>query len=349
MKESLLGILADPDCRAPLHLREVTESSADEIISGVIETESGVTYPISNGIPRFVTSEEVEHRQVSQSFGFKWLQRDSYGSSRFKHWYDDWLMKKYGFRCASDVQVFAQRHKRVLEVGCGTGMSSSLSLSVGEHGREWVGVDISSAIDIARERLGHVENASFVQADVLALPFKDEAFDLIIAEGVLHHTRSTQEALRCLMPMLMPGGEVMFYVYSKKAPVREYADDHVRRILAALPPEEAWASLRPLTRLAERLAALNASVDVPDDIPYLGIKAGKYDVQRLIYWHFLKLYWNDEFSFEENNHVNFDWYHPRFAHRQTEADVRRWCEECRLSVQWFDVQESGFTVRAVKS
>ena len=28
--------------------------------------------------------------------------------------------------------------------------------------------------------------------------------------------------------------------------------------------------------------------------------------------------------------MNFDWYHPRYAHRQTEEEVRRWCEEAGL-------------------
>jgi hypothetical protein len=60
------------------------------------------------------------------------------------------------------------------------------------------------------------------------------------------------------------------------------------------------------------------------------------------------MFWNESLSFEENNHVNFDWYHPRYAHRQTEEDVRRWCAEANLSITHFDVEESGFTVRAIK-
>ena len=37
--------------------------------------------------------------------------------------------------------------------------------------------------------------------------------------------------------------------------------------------------LRSLTRLGQALAELKAEVEVPKDIPYLGIKAGRYDVQ----------------------------------------------------------------------
>jgi hypothetical protein len=106
--------------------------------------------------------------------------------------------------------------------------------------------------------------------------------------------------------------------------------------------------LRPLTKLAKALSELKAEVEVPEDIPYLGIRAGRYDVQRLIYWHIMKLYWRDTFTLEENNHVNFDWYHPKYAYRHTEEEVRRWCDESRLSITRFDTQESGYTVRAIK-
>jgi hypothetical protein len=62
----------------------------------------------------------------------------------------------------------------------------------------------------------------------------------------------------------------------------------------------------------------------------------------------MKLFWNDAYRFEENHHINFDWYHPRYAHRQTEEEVRRWCAEANLRIIHFDAQESGYTVRAIR-
>ena len=85
---------------------------------------------------------------------------------------------------------------------------------------------------------------------------------------------------------------------------------------------------------------------MPEDVELLGIPKGVYDVQRLVYWHFAKLFWNPTMTFEENNHVNFDWYHPRYAHRHTEDEVRSWFEDCGLEITRFDAQEAGFTVRA---
>jgi SAM-dependent methyltransferase len=216
------------------------------------------------------------------------------------------------------------------------------------HGAQWLGVDISAAIDVAKERLSIYRNNHFVQADILRLPFLENSFDTVFSEGVLHHTPSTELALRSVISLLEPGGEALFYVYRKKGPIREFSDDYIRNVVSSRSPEEAWAMLRSLTDLGKALSNLHAEVDVSEDIPYLGIKAGRYDVQRFIYWNFIKLFWNEDYAFEENNCVNFDWYHPRYAHRQTEEEVRRWCAEAGLSITNFNTEESGFTVRAIK-
>jgi arsenite methyltransferase len=136
-------------------------------------------------------------------------------------------------------------------------------------------------------------------------------------------------------------------VYRRKSPVREFTDDYVRQAIAHLTDEEAWEAIRSLTRLGQALSELHATVVLEEDVPLLGIGAGEQDVQRLIYWHFAKLYWNEAWSFEENVHVNFDWYRPQYAHRQTAEEVQQWCEEAGLSIVWFHQQESGFTVRAI--
>ena len=97
------------------------------------------------------------------------------------------------------------------------------------------------------------------------------------------------------------------------------------------------------------LAELKVDVTVPSDVPLLGIKAGKIDIQRFIYWNVAKMFWNPDLTFEENHHINFDWYHPRYAHRQTEAEVRQWCGEAGLTVTYLKEEEAGLTVRANKN
>jgi arsenite methyltransferase len=347
----LLSLLADPVAKTPLELRDAVETGG-EISAGSLRSTGGESYRIERGIPRFVdTAADQNQDQTRASFGFKWRQRDAYESPKLHDWQRRWVVDRYGFESAEEMRAFFASHQRILDAGCGSGFTTSLWMEPGWRDgsdAEWVGVDISEAVDVAHDRLGDRGGVHFVQADVLNLPFAEGSFTTVFSEGVLHHTRSTEAALASLASVLVPGGEALFYVYRRKGPIREFADDHIRDLLAPLPPEEALAALRPLTRLGGELAGLGAKVTVGEDIPLLGIEAGTYDVQRLIYWHFLKLFWNDELTVDENNLVNFDWYHPRYAHRQTEEELRSWCEAVGLSIQRLDAQESGFTVRAVK-
>jgi SAM-dependent methyltransferase len=350
MHTSLLPLLVDPVSRQPLTL---DSSSGDERIdAGSLRAVDGREYPIVRGIPRFVVTEDAGQQQTAASFGYKWQQQDSYGSAGMRSSLAPWIVARYGFASLPAMTDFFSTRRRVLDAGCGGGFFASLWMDDRWHkaSTQWVGLDISAAIDVARDRLGAGPRTHFVQADLSSPPFAAGSFDAIIAEGVLHHTPSTARALAALIPLLEPGGEILFYVYRRKAPLREFCDDYIRQQIAGMDPADAWVAMRPLTALGRALAELHAEVDVPEDVPLLGIKAGRYDVQRLIYWHVAKLYWNDALAFEENTHVNFDWYHPTYAHRHTAEEIHEWCERGGLAVTHFDeTQESGYTIRAVRA
>jgi SAM-dependent methyltransferase len=350
MKASLESHLVDPIRRRRLRV-QCSESDGDDITSGSLHAEDGTAYPIRNGIPRFVSTDDTGQLQTAEAFSFKWKRLESYDSPAFRAVHLAWSIEKYGFTSPEDWATYFSRRQRILDLGCGSGFSSSLWLNTPfwKGTGMWVGVDISEAIDVAQLRLQHVPSTHFIQADALQLPFPDEGFDTIFSEGVLHHTPSTRAALLSAVRVLARGGEFHFYVYRKKGPIRESTDDYIRERIARLSDEEAWDAMREITRLSQSLANLNATVDLLDDVPLLGIKAGRHDVQRLIYWHFAKLYWNNALSFEENVHVNFDWYRPQYAQRQTADQVRAWCDEAGLSIHRFHEQESGFTVRAIKN
>lgn len=336
MREWLADILVDPATRRPLRLD----------VDAFVEP-SGRRYPIVRGIPRFVETADAWQQQTSESFGFKWNQQQSYASEGQIAMSRAWLLERYGFESVDAAARYFESRSLVLDAGCGGGYSAGILLERAPATR-YVGADISTAVDVAQSRLSHLNDAAFVQADLMALPFAESTFDTIFSEGVLHHTPSTEAAFRALVPLLKRGGEMLFYVYRRKGPVREFADDAIRAQIASLAPEEAWEALRPLTHLGRVLAEARATVTVPLDVPQLGISAGTYDVQRLVYGAFCKLFWNENFTFEENLHVNFDWYHPRYAHRSSEDDLTSWCDSMGMRISRMDVQESGITVRAVR-
>jgi arsenite methyltransferase len=342
---ALLGLLADPVDGAAL--REAADGTP-EAGDGWLEGGGGRRYAVRDGIPRFVESHDAGQDQTGESFGWKWAQRDAYERPGMLPGARAWLLHRYGFETAAAMRA-CLGERRVLDLGCGAGFSAALWLGDDERdpfGGTYIGADLSSAVDVARDRLGGRPNRHFVQADALALPFARGAVDVVIAEGVLHHTPSTRAALASAVSILRPGGEVWCYVYRRKSPLREYADDFVRDQIAPLPPEQAWELMRPLTLLGKALEETGAVVTVPEDVSVLGIPAGTYPVQRLFYWHVAKVFWNADWGLDASQLTNFDWYHPRYAHRQSEDEVRAWCGELGLAIEHFDVDDAGYTVRA---
>jgi arsenite methyltransferase len=97
----------------------------------------------------------------------------------------------------------------VLDVGCGCGLDTLVSaLLVGARGRA-VGLDLTHGMlavaHTARNRQG-LRHLAFVQGAAEALPFRDEAFDQVISNGVLNLVPDKDAAFREIWRILRPGG-----------------------------------------------------------------------------------------------------------------------------------------------
>jgi SAM-dependent methyltransferase len=303
----------------------------------------GHRYPIVDGVPDFTDVSDSGQAQTSESFGFKWNKQPDWG---FKPGHTEvvWSIWKDFFGWDSPEQLERlMRGKTVLDAGCGSGAALQ---QFADYPDAVAAVDISEAIHACHARFGARPNIRFARADLTQLPFRERSFDVIWSSGVLHHTPDTFQSLTALRRHLKPHGRVIFYVYVKKAPLREFADDYVREQIAHLPPDEAWRHMEALTRLARRLSAIEGELVIDDDVPALGFRKGTYHVQRFIYYNLFKCFWNDALSFDDNVHVNFDWYHPRYSHRHTPDEVRGWLQTLDLTAEHFHVSDSGISVIA---
>jgi arsenite methyltransferase len=346
MNPSLVDILRCPSCGERFVVDRPRDAGAVEAGALTCNGSAGHRFGIRDGIPRFVADvDDAGQAQTAASFGFKWQQLWGHDGGT-RAFYQEWFLRRFGFGSIDELGGFLSAKEWMLDAGTGNGQSAGwYAPLVGGH---WVGVDISSSVDVARRQLPASSRRDLVQADILRLPFAERTLDLVLSDGVLHHTPSTRDALASVTRLLREGGEILFYVYRKKGAIREFSDDHVRDVVADLPPETAWETLKPITLLGESLARAHVTIRVPEDIPCLGMKAGEYDLQRFMYDHVVKLFWNDAFTFDENHHVNFDWFHPRYAHRQTEEEVAEWCRDLRLDIVHQAIEVSGISIRAVK-
>lgn len=344
MKRELAQWLVCPASGDPLVL-EAHEERDGEVVEGELVSRRGRRYPVTRGVPRMLLPElaDAGHGETVGTFSAKWQRAPEFGhEEKSRRFYVDWYLRRYQFGTLERLEDFLRAKRRVLDAGTGNGRDVRL---YADHCPGQVfGIDVSVAIDSAYRHLRTQANVHLLQADLTRLPFPPAFFDFIACDQVLHHTRSTEASFRRLATHLGPGGDLSIYVYRKKAPLRELADDYLRRVVAGMGEEEAWQLSEQLTVLGQRLSDLGASITVPD-IPALGIRAGTYDVQRFVYWHMLKCYWNPALEPGDSVITNFDWYRPPYAHRHTAEEVRRWFRDEGLEIATFDECDAGISVR----
>lgn len=306
-------------------------------------------FRVTGGIPRQASLLSDEQTQTREAFSFVWSGEGRFEDGPSLKLMRDWYRENYGDVANAPWWADLGDNPLVVEAGCGAGISGSETFGERVNRVRYLAVDISDAVDRAAARFHRLHlNAAFVQADLMHLPVRDGAADLIYSQGVLHHTDSTAAAIAAVSRKLRKGGRLLFYVYRRKGPIREFTDDYIRDRLQGRGGKEQWELMMPLTRLGRALGDLNVEVDVPEAIPMLGIPAGRVNLQRLFYWHVAKAYDRPEITLDELNHINLDWYLPVNAHRQTAEEVRAWCNDAALEIEREHVQDAGISIVAVK-
>jgi SAM-dependent methyltransferase len=100
--------------------------------------------------------------------------------------------------------------KRVLEVGCGTGV---FLRAAADRGAQVVGVDASSSLlELARER---VPEAELHLGDMQFLPFEDDSFDVVAGFNSFFFAEDLVAALREAGRVARPGAPVVIQVWGR--------------------------------------------------------------------------------------------------------------------------------------
>jgi SAM-dependent methyltransferase len=103
----------------------------------------------------------------------------------------------------------------VFEAGCGTGQLSNFL------GMSWERTVFAGDLCLNSLRLAKgfadrhaIRNVAFVQMNLFRPPFRDESFDVVISNGVLHHTDDCERAFRAILAKLKPGGVILVGLYN---------------------------------------------------------------------------------------------------------------------------------------
>jgi ubiquinone/menaquinone biosynthesis C-methylase UbiE len=105
---------------------------------------------------------------------------------------------------------YLEHQSSVAEIGCGPGRGT---MYLTERALDVTALDISStSLRLARKR---APNASFVRATTMALPFHNECFDVVVSDGVIHHTPNARAAFSESVRALRHGGYLYLGIYNR--------------------------------------------------------------------------------------------------------------------------------------
>ena len=110
----------------------------------------------------------------------------------------------------------AQDGRRVLDLGCGSGV---LSFLMAKQGADVTAADITEqGTRLARQNAAlRGLPVRVVRTDAEAMGLADDSFDFVLSWGVLHHSESTERALAEVRRVLRPGGRGMMMVYHRNS------------------------------------------------------------------------------------------------------------------------------------
>jgi SAM-dependent methyltransferase len=237
--------------------------------------------------------------------------------------------------CAVIREQATQGPVSVYDAACGFGgVANDLITPETAPRLRYVGADVHESLPDILERIPLArECASFIRWDISRPLPVEGGFDFIICRAALHHTPDPRATFRALAGKLNPQGSIAISAYRRKGPCREALDDTLRETVSAMTPEQAFEAAAQFTVLGKALQQVTQPVVIGDDLPLLGIPAGTYPVQSLVYYHFLKCFYNPVFGDTYSTLVNYDWYHPEFAFRYDIDELREWFVENALEIE----------------
>lgn len=183
---------------------------------------------------------EIEHgNKISPQAEFIWGQTTKAGQIR---------VERRSHILASLAEL--DTAKKTLELGCGTG---EYTLRLAKTGSKIIAIDISLLlIQQAKQKVKSL-NVNFIIADAENLPFKDNTFDAVVGNAVLHHLNLIQ-SLAEIKRVLRANGKIAFTEPNMLNPQNLIVKNIklIKRLVGESPNERAFFSWQISQLLAQQ-------------------------------------------------------------------------------------------------
>lgn len=140
------------------------------------------------------------------------------------------------------VLRYAPTTSKILDLGCGTGISSRL---LNQAGYDVVGTDISSLF-LNEAKNWENEKLRYQVCDVMELPYEDDSFDVICSNELIEHLPDVETALNEMVRIVRKGGRIILSGPNLCSPLIPLIDWF--RLMCGKPGRPVWGETRQQAR-----------------------------------------------------------------------------------------------------
>lgn len=201
----LYDLLIDPVTREPL--------SPDDTGAVVTTPDGKITYPVIDQVPQVVVVNNgvTIMSDVHRNYGTGFSYHDHYQADAELFDYsenDESAATRHEIRRVHEsiLREISGKDRLVLDVGCGNGWAAGYLVP---KGHRVVSMDISTKNPVDSLKRTESVNHAAVTADVFNMPFRDGAFDYIIASEVMEHVADPVLFVSCLLKVLKKDGKII--------------------------------------------------------------------------------------------------------------------------------------------
>ncbi|MEA3232317.1 MAG: carbamoyltransferase C-terminal domain-containing protein, partial [Thermodesulfobacteriota bacterium] len=204
--EVLDNKLVSPCCRATL-----TRNGSDRVC-----TSCGYRFKTDGNIPQMFWP----HEQIEDPKDVTVMVKAFYEKTPFPNYNDHDSI--YSLIDKSRKGIYARTldqsiayNTDVLEVGCGTGQLTNF---LGSSCRRVIGTDMclnSLKLGEAFRQDQGLNRVRFLQMNLFRTALCNEQFDLVICNGVLHHTADPYGGFKSILQLVKPGGHILIALYNR--------------------------------------------------------------------------------------------------------------------------------------
>jgi len=214
---------------------------------------------------------------------------------------------EYGYNSKEEIianmnpllkQVIEENKGKIIcDIGCGCGRNLVYAT---KYAQKVIGVDLSATSLAFAKDFVESENLELLEGNNLLIPLNDNIANLVVSDGVCHHTGDTFKAFQECIRILIPNGKLYLAVYKK---FRYYPF--------------VYYGIGSIFRLMYK------------------VKIGSIILDKIfVTLHYLmyKLFKNQQLTLAETRNIFFDYFITPIATFQSKSDVKGWVNATNCSI-----------------